>query len=266
MKSICLSAILLLSLNVHGQVSINTTGMPPASSAMLEVTSISKGVLIPRMTTTDRNGIVSPAASLMIYNTTTGAYNYWNGSSWMAIAAGNIKELSDANNNTKIQVEASADEDTIRFLANGIQQLRLDGKMAQLESAGNSLFLGHNAGKNDDGSDNYNLFIGLEAGKVTASGSSNTFVCQGTGSVNTASDNTFIGRDAGGSNTFGTANTFVGQGAGDLNTASNNTFIGKDAGGANTSGASNTFVGQGAGDANTASNNTFIGKDEGGAK
>jgi len=47
-------------------------GITPDGSAMLDVQSNSKGVLLPRMTTTERGNIPTPATGLMIFNTTTG--------------------------------------------------------------------------------------------------------------------------------------------------------------------------------------------------
>lgn len=51
------------------------------NSAQVIMSSTTKGLLIPRMTTTQRNAIVSPAAGLLIYNTTTGTFDYYN-SGW----------------------------------------------------------------------------------------------------------------------------------------------------------------------------------------
>ena len=58
-----------------------------AASAIIEARSTSKGVLFPRMTTTQRNAISSPATSLIIFNTTTGKYNYYTGSAWAELGA-----------------------------------------------------------------------------------------------------------------------------------------------------------------------------------
>jgi hypothetical protein len=62
----------------------------PNSSAILDVSSTSKGVLIPRMTSTQRNAIASPATGLLIYQTdaSTGFY-FYNGSSWMSVSEPN---------------------------------------------------------------------------------------------------------------------------------------------------------------------------------
>ncbi|MCP3906895.1 MAG: DUF1566 domain-containing protein, partial [Oceanicoccus sp.] len=64
-----------------GNVGIGTTG--PASSAKLEINSTTKGFLQSRMTETQRDGISSPAAGLMIYNTTTNRPNFYNGTDWL---------------------------------------------------------------------------------------------------------------------------------------------------------------------------------------
>jgi hypothetical protein len=60
---------LAFSNTLFSQVGIGT--ITPDPSAELDVTSTSKGFLLPRMTTTQRNAISSPAAGLVIYNTTT---------------------------------------------------------------------------------------------------------------------------------------------------------------------------------------------------
>jgi len=56
--------------------------------AILDIVSTTSGVLIPRMTTTQRNAISSPPTALLIYNTTNDEFNYYNGSSWVLIEPG----------------------------------------------------------------------------------------------------------------------------------------------------------------------------------
>ena len=76
-----LLAAVLLTASTYAQVGIGTTN--PNTSAALDITSTTKGLLIPRMTKTQRDAISSPATGLMIYQTdgTVGFY-YYNGSSW----------------------------------------------------------------------------------------------------------------------------------------------------------------------------------------
>lgn len=70
---------------VHGPLSVNQAGTADPCSA-LDVGSTTKGVLIPRMTTTQRNAIASPVASLLIYNTTTSQHESYIGSAWLALS------------------------------------------------------------------------------------------------------------------------------------------------------------------------------------
>ncbi|SMD31859.1 Head domain of trimeric autotransporter adhesin [Reichenbachiella faecimaris] len=55
----------------------------PDASAALEVSSTSGGLLMPRMTTTERDAISSPADGLMIYNTTTTTFQGRAGGAWV---------------------------------------------------------------------------------------------------------------------------------------------------------------------------------------
>lgn len=90
-KLTLLFAILLtLSTNIFAQgVGINTTGADADASAMLDVSSTTKGFLPPRMTEAEKNAISSPATGLLVYQTngTSGLY-YYNGSSWETFAVG----------------------------------------------------------------------------------------------------------------------------------------------------------------------------------
>ena len=91
-KLTLLFAILLtLSTNIFAQgVGINTTGADADASAMLDVSSTTKGFLPPRMTEAEKNAISSQATGLLVYQTngTSGLY-YYNGSSWKTFVTGN---------------------------------------------------------------------------------------------------------------------------------------------------------------------------------
>ena len=53
-----------------------------AASAVVDIQSTTKGFLPPRMTTTQKNAIASPAAGLVVYDTTTNKLCCYNGSTW----------------------------------------------------------------------------------------------------------------------------------------------------------------------------------------
>jgi uncharacterized protein (TIGR02145 family) len=73
--------ILLLCAHSYAQVGIGIS--TPSSSAVLDLTSTSKGFLPPRMTTEERNAISSPVAGLTIYNTNLKSLETYDGVRWI---------------------------------------------------------------------------------------------------------------------------------------------------------------------------------------
>jgi hypothetical protein len=90
MKKIFFLALGLIALNANSQsVSINTDGSTADNSAILDVKSTDKGVLIPRMTAAQRNLIASPATGLMVYQTDGSAgFYFYNGTVWTSLSGG----------------------------------------------------------------------------------------------------------------------------------------------------------------------------------
>jgi hypothetical protein len=79
-------AAVLLTATTFAQVGINNEN--PDASAALDITSTTGGLLIPRMTETQRDAIFPAATGLMIYQTDgTAGFYYYNGSSWAEVAA-----------------------------------------------------------------------------------------------------------------------------------------------------------------------------------
>jgi Chaperone of endosialidase len=68
---------------LNAQVGVNSTGAAPHPSAMLDVSSTTKGLLIPRMSTTDKNNISPKPAGLFLYDNSINRFQLWNGISWM---------------------------------------------------------------------------------------------------------------------------------------------------------------------------------------
>jgi len=72
--NIATSSVVANSITIGGTKSLIAVGTAPLeASAAFAVNSTTKGFLPPRMTTVDRNAIVTPAAGLTIYNTSTSA-------------------------------------------------------------------------------------------------------------------------------------------------------------------------------------------------
>ena len=103
MKNLFLFIILFL-LNgsiVFSQIAINTDGSQPASSAMLDVKSTTKGFLPPRMAHSELNAIPAPADGLIVYCTDcgsngSGALSMFITGSWYILSANCMGPASPA--------------------------------------------------------------------------------------------------------------------------------------------------------------------------
>ncbi|MFZ5987651.1 MAG: hypothetical protein ACOYWZ_11075 [Bacillota bacterium] len=66
-----------------GNIAIGTAS--PASSALLDLTSVTKGLLLPRLTTAQISVISSPVAGLIVYDTDVNTVKCYNGTSWISL-------------------------------------------------------------------------------------------------------------------------------------------------------------------------------------
>jgi hypothetical protein len=100
MKKLCY-AIILIALflsftTAFSQVAVNTSGAPADQSAILDVSSTAKGLLIPRVTLTSLSDNISPvqnpAEGLLIYNqggTQAQGFYFWKYPNWVSLATMN---------------------------------------------------------------------------------------------------------------------------------------------------------------------------------
>ena len=73
-----------LRIDNSGNLGIGTSS--PSASAILDVSSSSKGILIPRMTASQRSAISSPTTGLLIFQTDAPSdFYYYNGSTWVSL-------------------------------------------------------------------------------------------------------------------------------------------------------------------------------------
>ena len=158
---------------------------------------------------------------------------------------GGSTALEDADADTKIQVEESADEDIIRFDIEGTERWVMQGARLEPTNTGNSVFIGQGAGANDDLTDNQNVFVGDSAGYSNTTGYENTANGGSALRFNTTGYyNTANGGSALRFNTTGTLNTASGSQALYYNTTGYyNTANGRSALFFNTTGYENTANG-----------------------
>lgn len=141
---------------------------------------------------------------------------------------------------------------------------RINGRI-DIRNTGSSVFIGEEAGENDDLTGNYNTFVGFFAGKANVGGGDNVGIGAGSLENNVSGrNNTALGRLALVNNISGESNVALGIYAGANAGGNNNVFLGAHAGDDNTGGNNNVFLGTHTGNNATGSFNTFLGANAGG--
>ena len=89
--------------NLQAQIAINTDNTDPDASAMLDIKSTDKGILIPRMTTAQRTTLSNPAEGLLVFDNETNSFWFFDGSNWTELvsSANSVFEHDDNNNLVK---------------------------------------------------------------------------------------------------------------------------------------------------------------------
>jgi len=91
-------SIALTTNHFKAQVGMGTSNPDPSS--ILDVVSTNKGVLIPRMSTTERNAIVSPAEGLLVYDNVLKGFYGFNGTAWTQDVFSSVKWSLSGNSGT----------------------------------------------------------------------------------------------------------------------------------------------------------------------
>lgn len=105
---ILLFALLLPKLGAQN-VGINSDNSTPAPSAMLDVKSTEKGMLIPRMTEAQRNLIASPATGLLVYQIDgTDGFYFYNGTAWTSLSGGSSDNLGNHTATTNLNMSGNS--------------------------------------------------------------------------------------------------------------------------------------------------------------
>ncbi|TMI74778.1 MAG: hypothetical protein E6H09_02735 [Bacteroidetes bacterium] len=269
-----LALTLLISTSSFSQnISISSTAASPDPSAMLDIQSTSKGLLVPRMSQAQRIGINNPATGLLVYQVDTDSGFYYNGGSkalpkWISLQnqSGGWSTRGNAGTDTTINFIGTTDVVPLVFKQNNVRAGLLDSIRAETA-------LGYRAmGSTTSGS--HNSAFGYKSLELNTTGfnnvaiGSNSMRFNTTGNDNTAAgflslranttgiDNVAFGSNALLSNTTGSYNHASGYGALNQNTTGAfNTAVGNIALLNNTIGSSNSALGSDALRYNISGNN-----------
>jgi hypothetical protein len=198
---------LIFASSALAQMGIGTT--TPDNSSMLDIRSTSKGFLAPRMTTAQRNAIISPANGLVVYDTDLSSLYFFNGTVWSAIGSqGGATRInyvlvkSEADFPTPAAGVITLDSQTLYEIngtvilnnsinLNGAYVIGVDTNEDKLVRVGGTIFSGNNGGSIR------NLVLSAPGGAVfnidASSGTDKTLVFQNSivansGSVGTLSN------------------------------------------------------------------------------
>jgi len=256
---------------------INTDGSTADASALLDVKSNSKGVMIPRMNKAQKNAIVAPATGLLVFQIApdSAGFHYYDGTKWLWLPASNsldtIAWKTNGNTGTNAATHFMGTKDDVPL------SFRQNNKwIGRFDATAKNYLIGAASGQNGTGTSN--VFIGDSvAYKSRASsaviigdhagfninnfneGYRSVIIGDYAGDSSVANWSTIVGNLAGRRNQVW-GNTFFGSSAGENNTTGYNCFIGDNSGTKNKNGTNNTFIGNLSGFNNFASDNTAVGR------
>jgi hypothetical protein len=284
------SAFVVGSTEVFAQkdnVGIGTS--KPDQSAVLDISSTNKGLLMPRLSLQQRDGIQNPAKGLMIYQTDLlSGFYFYDGEKWQPLTDNAAKSVAgvdgdwtlDGNVATGTSVLGTTNGQPLRIVVSGAQAGKID-----FDFNLRNTFLGYQSGLLVDitpstggirnvgigyqsmrgnvtsitGDDNVGLGVSTLTRLTTGAGNLGvgTFALQ---NVTQGSSNIGIGTNTANNTSTGSFNTAIGAGAlrKTNNLAGSNTGIGYNAGFNNVAGSANVFLGYQAGFNETGSNKLYI--------
>jgi hypothetical protein len=208
MKRLFLNILLLLAVNASRAQSIGIGTASPDNTALLELNSNSKGILIPRITIAERDLIQNPAKGLMVFIIDDSCFHFNAGTAaspqWTALLSKRNGWSTSGNSGTDPNQNflGTTDNKPLVFKVNNIPA-------GKLHPEGN-IFLGNFAGQGSTGFNN--IAIGNNAFRTTTSSVGN--IALGPFALRdntTGSSNLAIGPSALTENTTGFYNVALGQ-------------------------------------------------------
>ena len=103
-KYIILFAAVILLLTKTTAQSVGINNNTPHASAALDVTSTTKGVLVPRLTQAQRLAITDPAKGLLVFDSSSNSFWYRDDASWQELVPATNAWRLKGNSGTDISI------------------------------------------------------------------------------------------------------------------------------------------------------------------
>ncbi len=159
------------------QVSINESGAAANSKSILDISSSTKGLLVPRMTTAQKttfaSGLGTTEKGMIVYDTDLGKYYFWDGTSFTDFKSGVLDKILDSNGDSEIRLGTSMGNDIAEIQLQDTNYFRFQQGGLEMLNNGLSVFIGEGAGESDHHTDNQNVMIGYSAGWLNTTGAKN---------------------------------------------------------------------------------------------
>src|SRR6187402_2050154 len=107
-------------------IGINNDNSIPHPSAILDVKSTNKGILIPRLSSVDRTGIVSPSIGLFVFDTNTLSFWYRDTSAWTNLLSMRTGWSVSGNNAVTTDFIGTTNNQSLLIKANNQQAGKID--------------------------------------------------------------------------------------------------------------------------------------------
>jgi hypothetical protein len=120
-----LAIFFTFSVNSFSQVGIGTVN--PDVSSMLDITSTTGGLLIPKVTQAQRTAIATPATGLLVYQTdATAGFWYYNGTIWATFGTSGWSLTGDAATNPATNYLGTSDAQDLIIATNNTEKIRVN--------------------------------------------------------------------------------------------------------------------------------------------
>jgi hypothetical protein len=265
-------------------VGIGTT--QPDRSAVLDIQSIDKGLLIPRMTVEERNKITNPANGLLIFQTNQeSGFYFYDKDSWKPMTTNEAKAVAADPNDWSLNGNGSTTTGVAAATASSFigtpASIPINFKIG-LDKSGEigtvNTFIGFRSGRVNTGIRNlglgvrtlernvrgaYNVALGFETLQTNSAGTNNMAIGAWAARFTQGDGNTAIGTSSLYNNEEGDFNIAIGNQTLRSNNSDNNVSIGAYSMYYNRSGKDNVSIGFRAGYFGLGSSNIFIGNSSG---